>query len=227
TWDVVLFDDKNNILELNLKSPDGDEGYPGNLDVFIKFQLNDNDELSHEYRATTDKATAVNLTHHSYFNLNNGKGNINNHYLKIYGSAILEQDANYTTTGNYIAVDNTRYDFKNFHTIAEKWGEKQEYDQSYVVDKKENELGAAAEAYSAESKIKLDVLTTEPVVHLYTGTGIIDFKAKNETVYGRSSGFCLETQKHPNAINIPHFPNTVLRPGETYYHKTIYRITHI
>ncbi|MCW3116874.1 MAG: aldose 1-epimerase [Chitinophagaceae bacterium] len=226
-WELVLFDEQNSLLEFKLKSPDGDEGYPGNLDVSIKFRLNDHDELSHEYHATTDQPTAVNLTHHSYFNLNNGTGNINDHFLKIHASAILEQDSNYTTTGNYISVQDTSHDFRNFHTIAEKWGEKKEYDQSFVIDKKENELGLAAEAYSTESKIKLDVLTTEPVVHLYTGSGITALKGKQDTVYGRSSGFCLETQKHPNAINIPHFPKTVLRPGQTYYQKTIYRITHI
>jgi aldose 1-epimerase len=84
----------------------------------------------------------------------------------------------------------------------------------------------AAEAYSKVSGIKLDVLTTEPVVHLYSGSGITALKGKNDTIYGRSSGFCLETQKHPNAINILHFPNTILRPGETYYQKTVYRVSH-
>jgi len=226
-WNVDFADEKNNKVIFNLRSPDGDEGYPGNLDVSITFHLNDNDELSHEYVATTDQVTAVNLTHHSYFNLNNGRGNINDHFIKIHGSSILEQDLNYTTTGNYIPVDDTKYDFKNFRRIAERWGNENEYDQSFVIDKRDNELGLAAEVYSTESKLKLDVLTTEPVVHFYTGSGIAALQGKNNTPYGRSSGFCLETQKHPNAVNIPHFPDTVLRPGQTYHQKTIYRITHI
>ena len=226
-WDLSLFDEKNNIVKLDLKSPDGDEGYPGNLDVSITFRLNEDDELSHEYLATTDQVTAVNLTHHSYFNLNNGKGTVDDHFLKIHGSSILEQDMNYTTTGNYIPVKNTKYDFKDFQRIAAQWGNEKEYDQSFVIDKKADEFGLAAEVYSEKSKLKLDVLTTEPVVHFYTGSGIVALRGKNNTIYGRSSGFCLETQKHPNAVNIPHFPDTILRPGQTYHQKTVYRITHI
>ncbi len=226
-WDVISFDQQKNILELSTKSPDGEEGYPGNLDVTIKFELNENNELSHEYTATTDQPTAVNLTHHGYFNLNNGKGRVDDYFIKINSSAILEQDENLTTNGNFIQVEGTRYDFRKPHRMSDQWADQEGYDQSFVIDKKENELVLSAEAWSEESKTKLEVLTTEPVVHFYTGIGLPVLTGKNSTQYGPFSGFCFETQKHPNAINIPGFPNTILRPGETYHHKTVYRLNNL
>jgi len=224
-WNVDNFDDQKNILKLSIKSPDGEEGYPGNLDVSVVFELNEENELSHEYTATTDKPTAVNLTHHGYFNLNNGKGRVDNHFIKINASAILEQDENLTTNGNFIKVTDTRFDFRKPHRMSELWGDIEGYDQSFVIDKKEKELVWAAEAWSEESKTKLEVATTEPIVHFYTGIGLPVIKGKANTQYGPFSGFCFETQVHPNAINIPSFPDTILRPGEVYMHKTVYRIS--
>jgi len=125
-------------------------------------------------------------------------------------------------TGNYIAVDDTKYDFREFHSIAERMNGG--YDQSFVIDKKENQLSIVAEAQLKRSGLKLQVLTTEPLVHLYTGQGFPKLKGKNNIEYGPFSGFCLETQKHPNAINISKFPNTVLRPGEKYHQKNVYKI---
>jgi aldose 1-epimerase len=98
------------------------------------------------------------------------------------------------------------------------------YDQSFVIDKKPGHLSMVAEVQSKRSGLKLQLMTTEPVVHFYTGQGLTKLKGKNNTEYGPHSGFCLETQIHPNAINVPKFPNTVLRPGEKYYQKTVYKI---
>jgi len=221
-WDLISFDEKCNILQLKYHSPDGEEGFPGNLEVSICFELNDDNDLIYEYTANCDQATAVNLTHHSYFNLNNGNGPITDHEIKINSDRILEQDENLVTTGNYIAVDNTKYDFREFYSIGERMNEG--YDQSFVIDKKENQLSIVAEAQSKRSGLKLQVLTTEPLVHLYTGQGFPKLKGKNNIEYGPFSGFCLETQKHPNAINISKFPNTVLRPGEKYHQKNVYKI---
>jgi aldose 1-epimerase len=227
TWNIDSFDQEKNVLKLSLKSPDGDEGYPGNLNVSLTFTLNDNNELIHEYTATTDQPTAVNLTHHSYFNLNNGKGRVDNHFIKIKASSILEQDENLTCNGNVINVTGTRFDFREPHRMAEQWGSTPGYDQSFVIDKKGKELTWAAEAWSDESKTKLEVATSEPVVHFYTGIWIPTVTGKNNTPYSPYSAFCFETQVHPNAINIPSFPNTVLRPGEVYTQKTIYRISNL
>jgi aldose 1-epimerase len=221
-WDLVSIDEKSNILHLKYDSPDGEEGFPGNLEVNISFELNDENDLIYTYSATCDQPTAINLTHHSYFNLDNGEGTISDHEVKIYSDKILEQDENLVTTGNYIAIDNTKYDFAEFHVIGERMNGG--YDQSFVIDKNSTHLSIVAEALSKKSGLKLQVLTTEPMVHLYTGQGFPKLKGKNNIEYGPYSGFCLETQKHPNAINIPKFPNTVLRPEEKYHQETVYKI---
>jgi len=212
-----------NTLTLKYKSIDGEEGYPGNLETKLRFELTDNDELIYEYTASTDKPTAVNLTHHSYFNLNNGKGNIGDHLVKINAATILEQDTNFVVTGKQLPVENTLYDFTKTRRIDENWNVNDGYDQTYVIENI-NILNPVAEAYSKKSGLTLQVFTLEPVVHFYTGKWIPSLNGKNGNNYGPFSGFCFETQKHPNAINIPHFPNTILRPGETYYTKTIYRV---
>ena len=221
-WEFVSSNEECNILELKYLSPSGEEGFPGNVDVAICFELNDNDDLIYEYMASCDRPTAINLSQHSYFNLNNGSGTILDHEIKIYADKILEQDPHLVTTGNYIAVDNTRYDFREFHLIGERINGG--YDQSFVIDKKEDQLWLAAEARSKSSGLKLQLLTTEPVVHFYTAQGFPKLKGKNNIEYGPYSGFCLETQKHPNAINIPKFPNTILRPGEHYHQKNALKV---
>jgi aldose 1-epimerase len=221
-WNLVSFDEKCNILHLRYFSPDGEEGFPGNLEVNICFELNDDNDLIYEYTATCDQSTPINLTHHSYFNLNNGEGTIEEHELRIHSDKILEQDDNLVTTGNYIAVDSTKYDFTEFHPIGERMNGG--YDQSFVIDKNTDHLALVAEALSKISGVKLQILTNEPVVHFYTGQGFPKLKGKNGVQYGPFSGFCLETQKHPNAINIPKFPNTILRPGEKYHQKNVYKI---
>ncbi len=212
-------------LELFYKSADGEEGFPGNLDVTIRFKLTDDNELSYEYKATCDKATVVNLTHHGYFNLNNGKGTIEDHEIKIYSAATLEQDENLVTTGNVLPVEHTAMDFSDFTRIGERLTKNKGYDQSFVVVK--NETSLVAEARSLDSGVHLQVYSTEPIVHFYSGKWIPVIKGKEGIMYGPFTGFCLETQIHPNAVNIPHFPNTILRPGETYHHKTIYRINQV
>ena len=221
-WDFVSLDAQCNILHLKYDSPDGDEGFPGNLEVNICFELNDENDLIYTYSATCDQPTAINLTHHDYFNLNNGEGTILEHELKIYADKILEQDEQLCTTGNYIAVDNTKYDFVEFHSIGERMAEG--YDQTFVVDKNADRLSIVAEAFSQKSGLKLQVLTTEPIVHLYTGQGFPNIKGKNNLQYGPYSGFCLETQKHPNAVNIAKFPTTILRPEEKYHQSNVYKI---
>lgn len=222
-WDVVAVGEE--AVTLSYTSPDGEEGFPGNVTVTIKFILADNDELSHEYTATTDQPTVVNLTHHSYFNLDNGERTIQDYELKINASQILEQDAELAPTGNYIDVTGTKYDFRNGKMISKDWDYETGYDQSFVVQTKSPELITGAEVFSPHSKLKLSILTTEPIVHFYTGKGIPSFNGKKGNIYGSYSALCLETQVHPNAVNIPHFPNTVLRPGEVYFQKTVYKVT--
>lgn len=212
-----------NTLVLKYSSADEEEGYPGNLEIKLHFELTGNDELIYEYVAVTDKPTAVNLTHHSYFNLNDGNGTIGDHLIKINSPAILQQDENFVVTGKSLPVLNTMYDFTKTKRIDTNWNAADGFDQTYVIEST-NFMEPVAEACSEKSGIRLQVFTSEPSVHFYTGKWIPFLKGKNSSNYGPFSGFCLETQKHPNAINIPGFPNTILRPGETYRTKTMYRI---
>ena len=214
-------------LELRYVSKDGEEGFPGNLETVIRFELNNDNELSCEFIATTDKPTAVNLTHHSYFNLNNGKGTIEDHEVKINASYILAQDDGLVCNGEFMAVANNQYDFRIFKAINTDWNKADGYDQCFIVDNKTNELELVAETKSQLSGIRLEIYSTEPTVQFYTGQGLNIKNGKEGNHYGPLAGFCLETHKHPNAINIPGFPNTVLRPGEKYYQKNVYKIIQI
>jgi aldose 1-epimerase len=210
-------------LALTYRSPDGEEGYPGNLDTEIRFELTDENELIYEIVARTDQPTAVNLTHHSYFNLDNGLGTIDMHQVMINAGEILEQDENFVATGDVIPVTNTRYDFTKSKRIDKDWIPADGFDQTFVLNTK-NIDAVAAEAYSFLSGLRLQVFTTEPVIHFYTGKWIPKLNLESGKNYDAFSGFCLETQKHPNAINFVNGPNAILKPGETYYTKTRYRI---
>ena len=222
TWQVVSA--KESILEFRYLSKDGEEGFPGNLETIIRFELNDNNELNYEFIATTDSPTAVNLTHHSYFNLNNGTGTIEDHEVRINGSHILAQDEGLVCDGEFIAVANNMYDFRILKAIDMDWDKAKGYDQCFIIDDKTDDLSLVAEARSQVSGITLQIFSTEPAVQFYTGQGLNIPNAKNGIDYKPYSGFCLETHKHPNAINIPFFPNTVLRPGKKYYQKNVYKI---
>ncbi len=210
-------------LLLQYISPDGEEGFPGELTVQILFRWTDDNELSYEYKATTTAPTAINLTHHGYFNLNNGGGNILNQYIRIAATQYLEQDSNFCVTGKHIDVAGTRNDFRHFRQTGTIEEAEKGIDISFPLDNPGIE-NIAAEAFCDEQDIKLQVFTTEPLVHLYNSYYVPDIEGKNGNRYGQFSGFCFETQKHPNAIRIPGFPNTILRPGEEYRTKTIYRI---
>ena len=146
--------------------------------------------------------------------------------MKIYGSHILEQDEDLCTTGVVTPVKDTVFDFRSFVRIGERLEQVPEFDKSFVVDKNNDPTGLAlmAEARCAASGLLLQVYATDPIVHFYTGKWIPEITGKSNTAYGSFSGFCLETQIHPNAINIPHFPTMVLRPGEEYKSKTMYKV---
>ena len=222
TWQVVST--RDTVLEFTYQSGDGEEGFPGTLETIIRFHLNDDNELSYEFIAASDKPTAVNLTHHSYFNLNNGEGTIEDHEVKINGSFILAQDEGMVCDGEFIAIANNMYDFRIFKAVSTDWNRAVGYDQCFVIDNKTGDINLVAETRSKRSGITLQIFSTEPAVQFYTGQGLNISNAKNGIDYKPFWGLCLETHKHPNAINVPHFPNTVVRPGERYYQKNIYKI---
>lgn len=211
-------------LVLSYLSKDGEEGFPGNLRVQISFELNENNELLMQTEANTDKATPVNLTHHGYFNLN-GSGTIEDHFAEIPASFYLGQHNDLVPNGEILAVQNTFYDFRTVKKISSVWDPLQGYDQSFILDKEYGVWGKAAMAYSESSGIKLEVYTDEPTVQFYTGIHLNNTGVKGGANYSAYSGLCFETQHHTNAVNIPEFPSTILRPGELYRSSTSYIVS--
>jgi len=213
-------------LVLSYLSKDGEEGFPGNLRVKISFELKENNELIMQTEASTDKATPVNLTHHGYFNLN-GSGTIEDHFVEIPASFYLGQQNDMVPNGEIHAVKNTLYDFRSVKQISRVWDPENGYDQSYILDKEYGEWGKAAMAYSERSGIKLEVYTDEPTVQFYTGQHLNNTGVKGGAAYSAYCGLCFETQHHTNAVNIPEFPSTILRPGELYMRRTSYTVSNV
>ncbi|NQX41463.1 aldose 1-epimerase [Pedobacter steynii] len=223
-WDVLSTIDPS--VTLQYVSPDGEEHFPGNLTLQLTFKLTDDNELILDFKGSTDQATAINITHHSYFNLSPDLESVGNHHHRMPASHYLEQDDNYAVTGKLIPVEGTIHDFLGGKLISQDWDPEEGYDQSYVLDKEYGEFTLASETSEEKSGLKLSVYTTEPVVHLYTAKYTSVKHGKGGVEYHPYGAFCVETQHHPNGINIPSFPSTILRPGETYKQTTIYKIEH-
>jgi aldose 1-epimerase len=224
-WDVVeVSETPNAAVTFQYYSFDGEEGFPGDLAVQLKFTLTENDELILTYQADTDEATPINLTHHSYFNLSQTDSDIKSHLHQMNASHWLEQDENYVVTGKLVPVDGSAHDFRKGKVFAEDWDEENGYDQTYVLDKSYGDLTLASKTTAADSGITLAVYTTEPVAHLYTAKYTDVKNGKGGRNYGKFSAFCVETQHAPNSLNIPEFPSTILQPGEVYHQTTIYKV---
>lgn len=219
-------------LELTHVSPDGDEGFPGQLTATVVYSLAADASLRIDYRATTTAATVVNLTNHSYFNLNGqGRGDILDHVVTLYASHFTPIDEGLITTGAIVAVAGTPFDFRQPTAIGARIGADHPqlrygrgYDHNFVVDGPAGTLRPAAHVSSPASGRTLDVETTEPGVQFYSGNfldGSVTGKAG--AVYRQRTGLCLETQHFPDSPNKPGFPSVVLRPGEEYRSTTIYR----
>lgn len=225
-WDVIeVGEGEQSLVTLQYESVDGEENFPGNLIIDLTFELTENDELILSYEAETDQATAINLTHHGYFNLAPNGGNIKDHKQQIFASHYLEQDSNYSVTGKLIPVEGTNMDFTKSKAIGQDWNEEEGYDQTYVLDKIYGDLSLATKTIEEESGLVLSVYTTEPVAHLYTSKYLDVKNGKGGRDYESYGAFCVETQHHPNAINIPEFPSTVLRPDDLYTQTTIYKVS--
>lgn len=213
-------------LILGYESLDGEEGYPGNLMVEIEYSLNENNELGIRFRAKTDKPTHVNLTNHSYFNLNNCLGNVHDYELFIDSEEICELNEESIPTGKILAVKDSPYDFRISSAIGDRIGEiGMGYDINYVLDNPEGELKRVAAVHDPVSGRNLEVLTTLPGVQLYTSNYVDHIKGKGGLFYEKHSAVCLETQYYPDSPNHPSFPSTVLRPGEIFDELTIYRFS--
>ena len=222
-------------LELRYKSLEGEEGYPGTLDVKVVYTLTNENEVVIDYEASTDKPTIINLTHHSFFNLQGeGEGDILGHEVIINANHFTPVDNGLIPTGEIKSVKGTPFDFLTKHTIGERINNDDEqlkfgkgYDHNWVLNKKEaGSLTLAATVTEPTSGRVMEVLTTEPGMQFYTGN-FMNGKdiGKSGKSYIYRSAFCLETQHFPDAPNHKNFPNTVLSPGEKYQQKTIYKFS--
>ena len=225
-WTIVSVEDSPfPKATLEYLSKDGEEGFPGNLTAQISFELNNSNELKLVIKAQTDRDTPINMTHHGYFNLNGDGSSIAEHLVEIPAAYYLEQDADFVSTGELVAVDSTPHDFRSAKAIGQDWEEGEGYDQGFVLDKPAGILGRAATAYSAQTGIKLEVLTDQPGVQFYTGKYLNVKGGKKGMHYRPFTSFCFEPQQPTNAVNIQSFPNTVLQPGQEYLHTTVYKFT--
>lgn len=222
-WDILATTGPS--LTLQYISPAGEENFPGNLTVQVTYKLTDEDELELDYRATTDATTALNLTHHTYFNLLAEGGNVRSHLHRMPASHYLQQDEDYTVTGNILPVEGTIHDFLGSKAIGQDWDPAEGYDQSYVLDKPYGEFGLASETIEPESGLKLEIYTTEPIAHFYTAKYLNVENGKAHRDYHKFQAFCVETQHYPNSVNLPAFPTTILKPGELYKQTTIFKVT--
>jgi aldose 1-epimerase len=225
-WEADAFEEEGTAgVCFSRISPDGEEGYPGNLQVTATYTLTEMDELRIDFEAMTDRATPVNLTNHTYFNLK-GSGDILGHLVQIAASRYTPVNPALIPTGKLAKVAGTPLDFTTPHLVGERFAAVAGgYDHNFVIDRKaDGELVCAARVEEPESGRVLEVFTTDPGIQFYTGNFLDGTLAGRGSVrYQPQAGFCLEPQKFPDSPNQPAFPNSILRPGEMYLHTILFR----
>ncbi|MGN6543757.1 MAG: aldose epimerase family protein [Aureliella sp.] len=241
-FDKVVWDAKplsaagGKALELTYLAKDREEGYPGNLQVRVVYTLTDNNELKVDYRATTDQATPVNLTQHTYFNLKGeGQGDILDHVLALHADKYTPTDKTMIPTGEIAPVKGTPLDFTQAKPIGRDIDADHEqlkfgmgFDHNYVIDRPEGDatLRPAARVYEPASGRVLEISTTEPGIQFYCGNFLDGrLKGKSGKPYVHRGGFCLETQHYPDSPNHPNFPSTIVEPGKPYRCSTVFKFS--
>jgi aldose 1-epimerase len=219
------------VVKFAHRSADGDQGYPGTMDVTVVYTLSEENELRIEAAATSDRPTLVNLTHHSYFNLAGaGSGDVLGHVVQLDADRWLPDAPSGVPSGEIASVKGTPYDFTRptplGARIGQAGGEPPGYDLCYLLDRGDAALARAAMVFEPSSRRRMEVLTTEPAIVLYTANYLDgSLRGKGGVGYGRHAAVCLETGRPPDAVHQPQFPATVLRPGETYRHTCVYRFS--
>lgn len=223
-------------LILTLFSPDGDQGYPGNLHAKVTYSLNDSNDLAIEYEAVCDQDTPFNPTNHAYFNLKGHQnGNILDHLVQIRADYITDLADDRITNGNLLPVAGTPFDFNTPRLIGERYQEPHRllalsdgYDINYVLHRdSESQLEKVCNVSEETSGRSMTVSTTLPAMQFYTANyikGNFTFTGKGGHFYPQYCGLCLETQYYPNSVNLPQFPSTILRKGEQFYAQTVYHL---
>lgn len=234
-WDAELVGGKGwSGLELSYLAKDKEEGYPGNLSIKVTYKLTDANELIVDYLATTDKATPVNLTQHSYFNLKGeGEGDILDHKLMINASNYTPVDSTLIPTGEIKAVAGTPFDFTQAKAIGRDIGKKNEqlefglgFDHNFVLDRESDGLSLAAMVHEPSTGRVMEITTTEPGIQFYCGNFLDGrLKGKSGKPYVHRGGFCLETQHYPDSPNQKNFPSTILKPGDEYRTTTVFKFS--
>jgi aldose 1-epimerase len=232
-WDAEPVKGKTGVAFTYL-SKDGEEGFPGNMKVTVTYTLTDANELMIDYQATTDKASPINVSQHSYFNLKGeGNGDILDHEIMINADRFTPVDKNLIPTGELKSVKGTPFDFTTSTKIGARIEDKDEqltlghgYDHNFVINRKGPGLTLAARVYEPTTGRVLEVSTTQPGVQFYTGNFLDGtVTGKEGHVYKRRFGFCLETQHFPDSPNHPDFPTTILKPGEKFHQTTVFKFS--
>ena len=233
-WDAKIIEGEANTLELSYLSPDGEEGYPGNLKVTVTYVLTEDNALEINYFATTDEDTILNLTNHAYFNLSgHSSGDVLNHKLMINADKFTVNDKFSIPTGEIKEVAGTPMDFRTLTPIGKNIDSDYEqtifgkgFDHNWVLNTNGSDSLKAAQAVAEDTGIIMDVYTTTPGVQFYSGNFIDGTDTgKENVVYQMRNGFCLETQFFPNSINCSNFASPILKAGEEYKHKTVYKFS--
>lgn len=218
-------------LKLSHVSPDGDEGYPGNLSLTVVYRVSDDNELKIDYTATSDKSTPINVTNHTYWNLaDGGKSDVLGHVLQLNADRYLAVDADLIPTGDLKSVRGTPMDFTKPTPIGLRMqqvpGEPNGYDHCYVINQDSpGKLTLAARVKEPTSGRVMEIHTTEPAIQLYTANFLDGSIKSRGAVYKQQHAFCLEAEHYPDSINQPNFPSTLLKPGQTYRQTTVHKFS--